>query len=45
MSLGVETQRGRRCEAPASFGTHDDEWLSSARQHKPTAAATEELAA
>ena len=25
MSLGVETQRGSRCEAPASFGTHDDD--------------------
>lgn len=22
-SLGVETQRGSRCEAPASFDTHD----------------------
>ena len=25
MSIGVETQRGSRCEAPASFGTHDDD--------------------
>ena len=25
MSLGVETQRGSRCEATASFGTHDDD--------------------
>ena len=25
MSLGVETQRGSRCEAPASFVIHDDD--------------------
>ena len=27
MSLGVETQRGSRCEAPASFVTHDDDMV------------------
>ena len=27
MSLGVETQRGSRCEAPASFGTNDDDMV------------------
>ena len=26
-SLGVETQRGSRCEAPASFGTNDDDMV------------------
>ena len=44
MSLGVETQRGSRCEAPASFGTHDDDLSSPTRQNKPTATATEEFA-
>ena len=29
MSLGVETQRGSRCEAPASFVTHDDDIITN----------------
>ena len=39
MSLGVETQRGSRCEAPASFGTNDDDMVivrSAARTNRPT---------